>query len=521
MRLPRRFIGVFYAILACVVCIVLLVLSGQNAWTQTKSLVKPESISKIPSNPSGESIEEFGTFAWETFIALNLPADCKTGEPLKGIKIGQALDKARVWEFYNFPETIFQSNNAGNPVSLENPPQCHPKQNIRIPLRLTEPAGDPDQQLKRTVLIDQSGNYILNEIHIHPNEVQQIVDNEWYSASNLTGFDNENNRFTLASSSDNDVGALEIKVAWKVLQDPVSEEVQKQYYTTRRTFEVEDVNQQKKEVTVSVGLVGFHIMHKTRTKGWVFATFEQVNNAPDEFISYTLHNPVSKHICGVNDDCATEPYLWQDEFPHAVTKTLEGQIQSQPHSQITRLIPINKDIRNLNKRWQEKLGSISAPVWRNYKLVGVQWLLKPNNASLSKRLKHRYTLLENLNTLGENSQNLLEKDGYTRRQLLKTLLETNRAELLKNLEVLENQNDLPKELNNLLNNLDAQPREGKSFSRLANVTLEPYVQKTPIGSSCIACHVFATLPEPNGSTFADFSFLLNNPQNSFNKKDVK
>ena len=60
---------------------------------------------------------------------------------------------------------------------------------------------------------------------------------------------------------------------------------------------------------------------------------------------------------------------------------------------------------------------------------------------------------------------------------------------------------------------DVQLQEGNQPSKLANTTLEAYVQQGlpvhPLGESCATCHARAMLPFPNDETFADFSYLLN------------
>ncbi|NES71983.1 MAG: hypothetical protein F6K24_45685, partial [Okeania sp. SIO2D1] len=295
----------------------------------------------------------------------------------------------------------------------------------------------------------------------------QIVANEWYSANNLTEFNNTDNLFALVCSSltpdgiyteqfpceeNEDVGVIEIKAAWMVLPEPIPAEIESEYYTTTRTFLVDEarsINDTEREVTVPVALIGFHIVHKTSRQAWVWTTFEHVGNAPDannlpSSGSYNLYNSNCQENCQQNQPYAKEPYLWRDEFPHAVTIE-DSKIKQQIPSQITRLIPITATAQLLNSDWQEELRKVdSASIWQNYQLIGTQWLGSPAVA-YEPSLR------------------------------------------------------------------DVQPRQGNQASQLANVTLEPYVQKTEIGSSCIACHTHAHLPTLNAppeAIHADFSFLL-------------
>ncbi|MCP2727724.1 hypothetical protein [Limnofasciculus baicalensis] len=506
VKLTQRLIAILSVILACVVGGGLLVLPAPEARAQFDNGAKQPEIKTetflnptIPANPSrGVTPPEkaFGQFAWQTFVALNWPANCD-GSPLK-ILIGQDPTAPRVWEFYNSPDQIFLPNGQDpSPVIPVVPPACKTPdtQTQRLDLQLSEVEGEientKESVFKTNILlpggkplIDQTGNYVLNEIRMNPMEVKQIVDWKWYSADNLQNFNNnvnfpndaKANPFALVCSDksqggiyektfpcrDNqDVGAIEIKSAWRVLPNPIPPEIESKYYTTNRTFLVEPAQKsadgKEKEVTVPVALIGFHIIQKTSKQGWTWATFEHLDNAPDTGTKpdpktdYILYNPNCKGQCEENKSYAKSPYLWRDEFPHAATKDGEG-FKAQTPSQITRLIPITGTAESLNSEWQGELRKINPDsIWQNYQLIGTQWLGVPYNP-----------------------------------------------------------------YNNSLR--DVQPNPPRE---LANVTLEPYFQTEPIGSSCIACHTQAYLPKPNENTYADFSFLLNNAQSLSNSANVK
>ncbi len=515
MKFTQRFASILSVILACVVGGGLLVLPAENTQALIQSPVPKTGLTyAIPINPNIVSNPEtnFGAFAWQAFVALNWPADC-TGSPLKDKKIGEAPDAPRVWEFYQFPEDVFNLNGEEPNLPSVIPPACTGSdagtQQLKY-LGLTEFASDqtvekikqwasseykkdnPNQDLLKILpnaesadiflegfkpLIDRAGNYILNEIRMNPIEVAQIVKNRWFDAANLKDFNNEDNPFTLMCSalkpdgtypsppfnqvpcSDNDsVGTIELKAAWMVLPDPVSVEFRSKYYTTTRTFEVEtpdNVGGEKTKVTIPIALVGFHVVQKTSQQGWIWATFEHIDNAPDaknesQLASgqYNLYSSnCTGNYCEPNTPYVQEPYLWRNEFPHAVTKTQDGKIEKQIPSQITRLVPIPPIAQSLNSTWQKKLAAeVPNSVWQNYQLIGVQWLQNPY---------------------------VPYQTGIGGREV--------------------------------------RPEQ------LANVTLEPYVQKGYPGNSCIACHSLANLPplpkdlkNLKARTHADFSFLLGN-----------
>jgi hypothetical protein len=408
----------------------------------------------------------FDSFAWQTFAALNWPANCQ-GEPLTDQKISKDTDNApRVWEFYRLPEEVFLPDGKDpTDVQLKKPSQCNQEQassNQQKPLktRITEsglPAeaerfGSEFSILAENFppLIDQQGNYVINEIHINPEEFNQIVDNKWFDADNLKQFD-DRKRFHLVCSEDEGnqslgvpcdgykgVGAIEIKAAWRVFDERNSDSERTRYYTTKRQLTIPakmSPTDEEFKQEVDLGLVGFHITQKTSEQGWIWSTFEQVDNVPNGAEGqgqYTLYNPNCERNCEPNQSQSIAPYLWQQNPPHAVRRDPEGKIIEQISSQITRLAETQlsqealAQVAALNEQWQKAL---KPSVWQYYKLIGAAWLINPQTP------------------------------------------------------------------------YDPRLREISPTNQLANVTLEPFVQK----NSCIQCHTSAKLP--NGK-YSDFSFLM-------------
>ncbi len=495
MKFAQRFPAILSVILACVLGGGLLLLTAENARARASAVPQPKLSYNIPLNPSliNDPYTNLGAFAWETFVALNWPAS-QDGSPLTDKKIGEVPDAPRVWEFYKTPEDVFNpSSEQSTSLKLQNLRLTEINSNETIALiqklaLLEYKDSNPSQELLdifpdlKSVdillegsepLVDRNRNYILNEVRMNPVEVAQINENHWYDAANLQNFDNKDNPFTLMCSakqpngtyptsppfdklpcSDNgSEGTIELKAAWMVLRDPVPDEMRSKYYTTTRTFYIqtpENVGGDKTEVTVPVALVGFHISHKTSQKGWVWATFEQIDNAPDEGNlpepgdgHYNLYSSNCTNNCDRNKAYVEQPYLWRKEYPHAVTRTKEGNIEQQIPSQISRLVSIPSIAKELNSVWQQELDAeVSNSIWKNYQLIGVQWLRNPS---------------------------------------------------------------LPYQ----------EDRRDEFPQQLANVTLEPYVQKATPGNSCVACHTIARLPSfPSldalnlDSAHSDFSFLL-------------
>ncbi|NES73739.1 MAG: hypothetical protein F6K24_55415, partial [Okeania sp. SIO2D1] len=186
MKFTQRLVATFSVILACLVSCGLWVLAPEYSWAQINknNVPTPELTDQIPINPSKDSIvlygqeKAFSEFAWQAFVSLNWPANCQ-GEPLQDKQIGEAPSAPRVWEFYNSPDEIFLPN-AQNPRPIPPvvPPACQTgKERVQpLGLRLTEAAGvlakASEQEIalrtdillpSRKSLIDQSGNYVINE----------------------------------------------------------------------------------------------------------------------------------------------------------------------------------------------------------------------------------------------------------------------------------------------------------------------------------------------------------------------
>lgn len=510
--------------------------------------------STMPHNPDTHPTHpEIGVsdFAWETFIALNWPADC-SGKPLPDKKIGEAAGAPRVWEFYRTPEEVFLPDGR-DPTDLKPavPWACAHHQGFKAPpmtLRLAEsfmkvahqgpphveqallqhavpcPNGSPPDPRQNGLLctngelipgvpmegllkanaiplVDQHGNYIVHEIRLNPVEFNQIVQRGWYKAQQLRDEAarlrdgeflalacseppaNYQSQVPCGHGEDPDKydqeGATELKIAWRVLNP--AEVKQDRYFTTKRTLRIppaHSVSGQPEDQEVDLGLVGFHMMRKTSTLGWIWATFEHVDSAP------VHHHPEDKHLylfynsschgayCQTDEVYVQPPYLWNTN-PHATQKAVtrqNGRIVPQIPAQLLRFQAEDKPfdphgretITAHDDQWLQALKAVcqhnqlcTSSIWQYYRLIGTQWLRTPQNP------------YDYCNASGPCA--------------------------------------IP------------NPREIIPTTPLTTVSIEPYVQQV----SCIVCHTAAQLPgkqvkECNLSLSAskrgcaDFSFLLDN-----------
>ncbi len=104
---------------------------------------------------------------------------------------------------------------------------------------------------------------------------------------------------------------------------------------------------------------------------WIWTSFEHVDNVPEDkeiasgklkpsYNFYDLKCAVEK--CPVNQ---TPPRPWDPTYANGL-KFHDSTFKSQ----ITRVIPLTDDTRDMNGRFQDVLGDT---VWKNYMLLSTQW----------------------------------------------------------------------------------------------------------------------------------------------------
>jgi hypothetical protein len=327
-------------------------------------------------------------------------------------------------------------------------------------------------------LVDRQGNYVINEIRLNPVEFKQIVENKWFDSANMLMFKNSNPEkfFQLVCSSASKStkgfsnkycdkyeaeGAIEIKAVWRVFDGRNTDEKEKaRYYITKR--KIVSKKGEILEEQAELGLIGFHIMHKTSKLSWIWSTFEHIDNAPlcddRKTTGYTLYNKeCNTENC--NRPYVKPPYLWyisKDE-PKAVTiEVSQGiAVKEQVPSQICRVNQISsQSTTKQNEKWKESLRAVAkSSVWQYYQLIGTQWLSHPEIPYSNKA----------------------EGPNISRRGIMPI----------------------------------SPP--------LTNVAMEPYAQ----GVSCIVCHTSARQSvegdcqlNGNAKNCADFSFLMDNAKSS-------
>ncbi len=399
----------------------------------------------------------FDIFSWQTFIALNWPAD-SLGQP-RNCSLGDYPGAPRVWENYTDPMQLFDPGNAPLLLAVNNAAargqkffhrfskSPNPLNNGIAP---SNSFDDEDEEADGHALIDRNLNFVLFEIRVNPDEANFIRSNGLGTLAGIDSFyRSHKNKFELpASKFPSTVGSMEIKASWRILDPGLGDDTTR-FYTRNAIISVpreNSANGQAFTVQAKVGLVGMHIIRKTGNFSFmIWSTFEHIDNTPDDVQAAQSGQDTSKRWSFYNVECLTCPvntapltttadsghYKWNAKPPYAAlyATSVPGEAGGQLFgSQVTRTYPIYYRTQQVNQLWQTQL---KGTVWANYRLIGSQWTVA-NDGSGSKA---------NIN--------------------------------------------VP--------------------SRLGNTTLESFIQ---VDASCISCHGFAEVIYNKDTISTDFSFIF-------------
>lgn len=325
----------------------------------------------------------FDMFSWQVFAALNWPADAN-GNPETGtnINIGSDPGNFRVWEYYDDTADVFGGSSKVKKVSAKA--DKFPK-GVKTIGKLSKVDGSAGSPLSEFIeasgqpMVDNNLNYLVYEVRLNPTEVSYVMQN---------GLNTKKGQktaptvlFPASDPSTNATGSMEIKAAWKILSGT---DQAAQFYTRKATINVDAAHSVSGKAfsvsNVSVGLIGMHILYKPSSFGWIWSTFEQVNNAPDindlsvnaNFTGKNLYNHnCPSSTCFQNILNEQKTYKWSATPPYAATAAFKDGKGNAFGTQTVRMVPIPDYTRAINALWQYKL---SGTVWANYQLIGSQWL---------------------------------------------------------------------------------------------------------------------------------------------------
>jgi hypothetical protein len=324
----------------------------------------------------------FDWFSWQTFVALNWPSD-SVGNPLP-VQIGQTPNAPRVWESYSTLDEVFNPGSKRNSGLLrlgqitKAGPHVFPGNIANLEAGSNKP------------LIDRNLNFALYEVRVNPEEMKYIQSQGLTTYCGQKAFFEKGNRdvnFPSGNYPKNEIGAIEIKTAWRVLV-PGTDNFGR-YFTRIAIIEVPAsavVGNMPILDTVTVGLVGMHIIRKVSSQGseWIWSSFEHIGNAPDCPDGKCPPNPGQWSFfnsacssCPLNtppatNDPASNPYLWSPKQASGNPQYARRYAQAGRYgTQAARINPIEISTQAISAQWQQKL---KGTVWENYRLIGSQWL---------------------------------------------------------------------------------------------------------------------------------------------------
>lgn len=395
--------------------------------------VKSDPASKLPE----QAQLMFDCLSWRSFLALNMeaqvePAPGTTAEwrGLPRLGAGLTNEGPRVWETYR---SVFETFQPGRPDwkldkrSWDDPEHFAPvcKQvtiNDKV-LRMTgkqrysEIIDEAHQAFGNqfNILVDQNSNLAHFEVRLNRDEFEFLKKTHYANTGNYNvGGPNKLLRWKIdpalqfPDNRPNKTGAIEIKAAWREMcTDSSCLKVDDlSHYFTRDAiiYRRDPLGGDATCRPAKVGLVGFHIAHKTYyAPQWVWSTFEHVENVPkvgdvpiqqtDRKTKYSFYSPwmqwyaqdaatCMKQRPGVAKKMPVKP----NEVTVAACPNLQNIANSHPKgvppppyavvspspNQVTRLDKMSSS--PLNLRYQKELEAWGS-VFQYFRLVNTQWPL--------------------------------------------------------------------------------------------------------------------------------------------------
>ncbi|HKP75828.1 MAG TPA: hypothetical protein VJT67_09825, partial [Longimicrobiaceae bacterium] len=328
----------------------------------------------------------FDAFSWQSFVALNWPAD-SAGNPLPGSFTDNPA-APRVWEGWTNAAVLFWGNGATAPCATQLRSGGPGARRVLMQMakngQIVNPHADFDEAVGGP-LLDRNLNFAVFEKMISPDEVQYLRDSSLVTVAGQEAIDTVN--FPPGLYADKKlmtggrVGSMEVKAAWRIL---TPQDDSTHFYHQQALIAVPAENSSTGQafcIQATIGLVGLHIIHKTQDfPAWVWSTFEQEDNAPtctgsgscgDANVKYSFYNAACT-TCQVNTPLRDSAFLadssfkWNTSPPYGSAYAVNGQYGSQ----ITRTQPVYVPTDSMNAMWRAKFGN---SVWRHYRLIGSQW----------------------------------------------------------------------------------------------------------------------------------------------------
>jgi hypothetical protein len=351
--------------------------------------------------------ESFNRYSWQAFMAIQWPiAEDGTPQP-EFTDAGAPAWLGWKEAFQVYREDGHKPAPWGAPrtdFGLKIPGEILADEGARIVLSSNTPThpgnfsniADETDQAFAGKLYDQNGNVVVYEVLMNEIEFDYIVENQLYNINGQLDFTSTGAiaDFPAGDYNTGSLGAVEIKFAWKILEDT---DIKSRYFRNEG-YVYNDSGDLVKE---DLGLIGMHISQKTPTaKQWVWSTFEHVDNLDQnvmevngerKLIHPTLRDP-NCEICPVNYDVSNGTTFKFIEDAQGNYWQLTGKNQQKQDSifpeqywasekvmktQAFRMVDIPVRVENINEIMQTYFAQ-EGSIWQYYRLVDTQYPLNQN-----------------------------------------------------------------------------------------------------------------------------------------------
>jgi len=340
----------------------------------------------------------FDIFAWKAFLALNWAAN-SDGNPDQS-KSFSDVQSPRVWEFWEPSSQIFLPHGE-RPTGWSNNPSAAALDHFKAGWRMNITANEGKQAFSGP-LIDQNKNWVHYVSLVNRREFDYLVENELYNLEGQAAYLKEH-RIEFPQNDDLHYGAIEIKLAWKVLTP--EEEHSGRFFVRRmpivryrpphalpayseipahKSGRTSDNGVTEKSEVKTVGLIGMHIAMRTRSSPqWIWATFEQVDNTRLDPTTQESGHPLPPKPSLSDPDDPEALVLANVLPPYNADGELQDWDESKelPPVEVLRLVPPAQGTARVNTQVQAYLGS-SGSVFRFYELDGTQWPKHPRSPAI-------------------------------------------------------------------------------------------------------------------------------------------
>jgi hypothetical protein len=323
----------------------------------------------IPDPFTALTIDFFDDYSWRAFVAMVWPA-AKTGRGIADESRTLGSPGPRVFETYKSLAEAFHQD--GSAPTADFAAYDPPAQNacravtkfgsvVLASFNGIDDIGQAGIGELNGPLVAQNGRYVRYQTLYNRTAYDYIVSHRYYLRSELPAIPSPRPALPVVQFP---YGSIAIKAAWLDMKG-FSTAQRKRFYT-RSAVVKEPVTGTCS--TITVGLVGLHIIQKTPSRPqWIWSSFEQTDSVPlfqGGVGNFTFNDGTSASMPAENP-LALVPLARQPVKPFNVLRSQRAQVH------------INT--AQTNQRYREAL---EGTVWKYYNLITTQWPLLTGNQAV-------------------------------------------------------------------------------------------------------------------------------------------